>query len=457
MNARSSRATHLARRTGTATIPKNVYLLLGTFLVLEYTRIPSIIPVLGVLRLQFLLTLLIAVAWFRYADRNDLRHPIVRWVLAFTFLCGLSVFYTPNTRAAFNMTVNIFLYLVAVILPLLAFVRTTDRLKWFLGLFTGSCVFISLWALTHAGMGPGGFITDENDCALVLNVALPFAVALAGWPAQTARARLFWMGGACLLVLGTVATMSRGGFLGLVACAAVMFWYARRKMRVIGIALVSLLIVVPVAPLVLPARYMDEIRSIGDPNDGTRQNRLYFWKLGWMMYKANPVLGVGAGNYPWTVSDYEKQLPPDQLFQNRYSGGRPSHSLYFTLLPELGTAGVIVFASLVYLVIQTGRRVQFRPPRSRAKSVRSRAPSATADEPIPAEQLAIDRVGRAVITSCVAFLATGAFISVLYYPSFWHLCGIAASLGTIALRHRQATTPQAQAAQPGAAARIPST
>jgi hypothetical protein len=31
----------------------------------------------------------------------------------------------------------------------------------------------------------------------------------------------------------------------------------------------------------------------------------------------------------------------------------------------------------------------------------------------------------------MAFLASGAFISVLYYPSIWHLAGIAAALTTI--------------------------
>lgn len=409
-------------------IPKSVYFLFGLFIVLEYSRAPSLVPILGVIRSQMLLILALGVMWLRFGDRNDLRNPIVSWVLAFGVLCGLGILYTPNTRAAFNMMMNIFMYTAAVILPLLAFVRTVERLKWFLQLFVLANTFIAFWSLTHGGKGPGGFIADENDCALVLNVALPFGMALAVWPNVSKLQRLLW--GACsfMLLLGAIATLSRGGFLGIVATTATAFWYSRNKMKVIGITLVMLAITIPLAPVLLPARYMAEVESIDDPNDSTRQNRLYFWKLGWIMYKANPVLGVGAGNYPWTVASYEAKLPPDQLFRGRYSGGRPSHSLYFTLLPELGTVGVIIFGTLVYRVVQTGRRVRIvsdpkkRPPRG---------PRPPPPAPPPPDLVALDGVGRAIVASCMAYLATGAFISVLYYPSFWHLAGIAATVGAI--------------------------
>jgi O-antigen ligase len=413
--------------------------MLGLFLVLEYTRVPSLIPVLGVLRSQLILLVVIFIMWLSFGDRvTDPKNPIVRSILAFAFLCGLSITFTPNTRTAFNMMTNILTYTVAIVLPLLSFVKTVDRLKWFLQLFVAANTFIAFWAITHGGMGPGGFISDENDCALVLNVAMPFAAALVAWPGQKRLMRWVWAGCGFLLLFGSIATPSRGGFVGIVACGATMFWFSRNKMKVIGSLVLALAILIPLAPVILPPRYIAEVESIDDPNDGTRQNRIYFWKLGWMMYKMNPVLGVGAGNYPWTVTHYEKMLPPDQLFRNRYSGGRPAHSLYFTLLPELGTVGVIVFGSLVYFVIQSGRRTRLVPlkPRIRPRpGTRDAVPAGTPD------QIALDLVGRAIIASCIAYLGTGAFISVLYYPSFWHLCGIAAALGSIHAAQNQAVKP----------------
>jgi O-antigen ligase len=423
VNVAAQRTTR--RPFGSVAVPKNVYFLLGLFLVLEYTRVPSLIPTLSVLRSQLFLILLLVIAWLRYADRNDLTNPIVKSVLVFAFLCAISISYTPNTRAAFNMTANILAYLAAIILPLLAFVRSVERLKWFLQLFVLSNTFIAVWAITHAGTGPGGFISDENDCALVLNVATPFAIALAAWPGQSRVMKLTWLGCGLLLLAGSISTLSRGGFIGILACAGAGFWYAPRKLRVVGILLVSLAIAVPLSPLLLPSRYIGRIQSIEDPNDGTRLNRIYYWKLGWIMYRANPVLGVGAGNYPWTVTDYERRLPPEQLFRGHYSGGRAAHSLYLTLLPELGTVGVIVFGTLVTLVIQTGRRMLIQLPRAKVQAPRGPPPQSV----VCADRQALDVVGRAIVSSCAAYLGTGAFISVLYYPSFWHLAGIAAAAG----------------------------
>lgn len=415
------------RRPQQGAVPPIVYTLLGLFFVLEYSRIPSIVPILGMIRIQMLVLLALVVCWFKFADRSEIKHPIVKWVAAFAFLCALSIFYTPNTRAAFNMMMNIITYLAAGILPLLAFVRTTDRLKWFLELFVYANTFIAYWALTHGGTGPGGFITDENDCALVLNVALPLAVAVANWPGQTKAKKWIFLGCAVLLTFGSIATLSRGGFLGLVAAAACGFYVSRQKMRIVMLALGMAVIFIPLAPVVLPEKYIDEVKSINDPSDGTRQNRIYFWKLGWMMFKANPVLGVGAGNYPWTVADYERRLPAEERFRGRFSGGRPSHSLYFTLLPELGTVGVIVFGAIATHVLRSGLS---RRQRTGAKRKRGRKGGEPESQLTP-DQQRCDLVGRAIVCSCMAFLASGAFISVLYYPSFWHLAGIAAALTTI--------------------------
>jgi O-antigen ligase len=399
-------------------VPQGVFWLLGTFFILEYSRIPSIFPFIGAIRVQMLLLVALVVCLFRFADKSIWRQPVTKWMFAFGILCGLGILFTPNTRAAFNMMVNILTYLGAVVLPLIAFVKTADRMRWFLGLFVSVAAFVAIWSMTHGGKGPGGFIGDENDCALVLNFALPFAVALVGWPNLSGGQRWFYRVCALLIVLGSIATVSRGGFLGLVAACLVSFWYSKQKMKILGWSAVVVMFSGVLAPIVLPPDYIKEVQSIGDVEDGTRQNRIYFWKLGWMMYKANPVLGVGAGNYPWTVADYERRLPPEQLFRNRYSGGRYAHSLYFTLMPELGTAGVVAYLALLVIALRAGWRLR--------KSARDLKET-------DAVQSAIhQRLGTAIIASLAAFSVTAAFISVLYYPCFWHLVGIAAASAALA-------------------------
>lgn len=435
MNLRAYRSSRRSKAATAIEPPRWVYVFLGIFLVLDYTRLPSILSLLGALRLQFLIMVLLIIACLRYADRNAFADPLVRLVAAFVFLCGLGTLFAPNTRTAFNMMTNVFTYLIAVVLPLVIFVRTTDRLKWFFSIFALSNTFIALWAITHGGTGPGGFVSDENDCALVLNVALPFAVALASWPGQTRRARLFWAGCAALMVVGTMSTISRGGFLGLLACVGALVWFSAKRMKFLGAAIGLLIVLVPLASAVVPDRFAAEIASITDKGDSTRQNRIYFWKLGWMMYKANPVFGVGAGNYPWTVATYELQLPPDEIFRGQLSGGRVAHSVYFTLLPELGTTGVLVFGSAVYLVMRSGQRMRIRPVK---KKKTAREGPVTREPSL--QELELDTAGRAIIAACIAYLATGAFISVLYYPSFWHLAGVAAAAAAIHRSVRAART-----------------
>ena len=59
--------------------------------------------------------------------------------------------------------------------------------------------------------------------------------------------------------------------------------------------------------------------------------------------KDNPFFGVGPNNYPWTSGDYF-HLSPFFDEAARFRSGRQAHSLYFTLVPELGFFGIILFS-----------------------------------------------------------------------------------------------------------------
>ena len=81
------------------------------------------------------------------------------------------------------------------------------------------------------------------------------------------------------------------------------------------------------------------------------------------MWKANPVLGVGSGNFTWVIEKYQT---PEQFtkFGHGLGGSIIAHSLPVECIAELGTAGAL--AALV-LVVATWRglgRVVRRPPRA---------------------------------------------------------------------------------------------
>lgn len=381
------------------------FALLLIYFVLEYTRLTTIISPLGVLRLQLVVLVLLAIAALRSGVGPALKSTTARLIMAFALLCALGVFFAPNTRAAFNSSMNILTYLFAGMLPMLAFVHNLQRLRVFLKVWVFSIGFVGFWAVTHSGTGPGGFLTDENDCAMVLIIAMPFAIAFSTSRNESALMRWVMRGIAVLLFLGVIATFSRGGFLGLVAALGVGFLLSKRKGRILAITAAMAIPLVIAAPFIIPAKYVSEMETITDTSDQTRNYRVYLWGLAWGMYKQNPVVGVGAGNFPWTVHLYEAQLPPEKIFRKRYSGGFLCHSVYFTSLSELGTIGTALFLTLLWRSLKAGKVVARGGPE--------------VDEDLR-------KFGLALLTSIAGFAVSAVFISVLYYPPFWHLVALGA-------------------------------
>jgi O-antigen ligase len=169
-----------------------------------------------------------------------------------------------------------------------------------------------------------------------------------------------------------------------------------------------------------PKRYWQEMSTIQGEYDGETQGtgaaRRYTWQIGWEMFLANPVFGVGQGNFPWEFGNYEGE----RTFEGRSFSGRAAHSLYYTLLPELGLVGVLLFLGMnyhIYRDLALVRRLyknKGRPPQSENARY-------------------FFFMSCALEASLVGFLASGYFISVLYYPSFWTLMGFAVALRKLAL------------------------
>ena len=126
----------------------------------------------------------------------------------------------------------------------------------------------------------------------------------------------------------------------------------------------------------------------------------------------NPILGVGAGNYPWANRAYELNDPDYDEATTRWAGGRVSHSLYFTLIPELGLSGVFLFTAIGITIYR------------RLKAVSDDIDSVLKDDLGKEMRL----ISRAMLASIFGLLVSGAFISVLYYPHFWYLNGFAMAM-----------------------------
>ena len=226
--------------------------------------------------------------------------------------------------------------------------------------------------------------------------------------------RLFLVGTLGLLLFTITATMSRGGFVGLVA-VAIACWLAspRKAVSLVGIVALSLVVL-----SFVPSSYWDEMKTIetSTENDDTGAQRLYLWGMGWKMFKDNPILGVGPTNFQWNNYKYEDG---EQASRGLHIWGKGAHSLYFTLLPEEGLAGVVVFLALLILGIRDNMRI---------RKIYKRLKRNGAPPELLGRLYALTVYSRANDVAVLGYLVTGAFLSVLYYPYFWLQAGLGVAI-----------------------------
>lgn len=137
-----------------------------------------------------------------------------------------------------------------------------------------------------------------------------------------------------LLLVTLILNQSRGAWLGFAGGSLITFWL--HKKRLIPVFLIVLIVVVLLAPTAI----QDRIMSITNlENNKSNSTRLGLWKSSLMIFKDNPINGVGINNFrPAYKSGYE-QPNVDHPFSH-------AHNTYLNFLSETGILG---FAALLYL------------------------------------------------------------------------------------------------------------
>ncbi len=402
---------------------------LGFYLVMmamlfEFGRPQDLFPPLKVIPIPTLIDVSLAAAIFMAGKANFSNKQTKLWMALLVVMALWVPFANNNYHALMtlkDMTLCFFFYLGIV-----AFVDSTNRMHKLILMWLGVHTVLAINGLLHHGRGVGGWMGDENDFGMEMNVAIPVAFFM--YQGAIGRIKPLYLALLGLFVMALVSTGSRGGFLGLLAVGAYCWFYSPRKIMslMVGLCLAGLVLIAA------PQEYWDRIASITDDSTmetGTAGQRVFTWGIGWEMFLANPVLGVGQSNFPWTSGEYLA----GRTWQTKSLSGRQAHSLYFTLLPELGLVGVIIFGSMVY----------FNYRDTRVKDLIPRSPARPTAEPNPIKNVQLVRAvlyGNAILGGMLGYLVTSTFISTLYYPTFWIMMGLA-----VALRN---TTQRFAAAEP---------
>ncbi len=388
--------------------------LIVAYVFLDYIRPQDIVPGLAVLHLPMIVQAFIALRALPRMRGWNARET--KLFLAMLFLMAAHSPFVINHYWAYHITRGMTLYFF-IYMGLLTFANRQELVQSLLKLWVVIAFIGAVRGYLAGGRVPNSaFLGDENDFCLYMNISIAIAVFLA-WQTRSGVQRLFYLSACTIFVIGIVLSMSRGGFVGLVPTVLYCLFKSRRK--VIGFACVGILVVGMM--IFVPGQYWDEVQSIEEQgvHDGTGAERWYTWKIGWKMFTHNPLFGIGPGNFNWTVGKYE--TPGG--FYGRSLSSRAAHSLYFTVLPEQGITGTVIFASLFFGLWRETRR-------KRREGLMSIAISEQKGDTERAEFLMermdlFDWQCRAMGGAMLAYFVSAAFLSVLYYPHLWVLLGLA--------------------------------
>lgn len=399
------------------------YLLLLGLLLFNSVRPDMLLPGGKILMyLPTLLTALLLLQWIT-ANKKEISNKQTRFVIGIIVLMIIQLPFVKNAGYSIMAIKNMFIYVFTSYLFVVQFLNSFDKLNNYIRLFTLLGVVFALLGIIGAGKISVPVLRDENDFCLLMNVLLPFAIFL-GFNADNLRGKICYFSLALLYIVGNISTFSRGGFVGFVAVMVYVFFLSKRKIY-FGVIICLLLIV---GAIFAPQEYLNEIKSIDTQSyqRDTGATRVESWKAGWRMFLDHPVIGVGAYNFGvWHADYYDQDKNPEKMW------GRVAHSLYFTLIPEMGLVGTLFFLGILWNNFKDYRWISSLEKR---KTLYLAATNLSSEEKSKLSHSinSLYYISCACSGAMVAYLVTGFFISVLWYDYFWKLTSFAVATHNIA-------------------------
>ncbi|MCC7001344.1 MAG: O-antigen ligase family protein [Gemmatimonadaceae bacterium] len=384
---------------------------LWTFWEFGRTLTPPVLPlVLGGVQL----------VWWLSQPRKQVSQRDVAWLVLLA-VTALGIATSANRFAAFEATKLFAVLFIGTCIPVQTLINSVARARVWILAFVVIAAYVGAWAATHGGYGPAGSDGhDENYVAAIMGLGAGLAYfSIFAERKFAMRAGL----AVCLVIyvaaLAMAANPSRGGFLALLVVALYGIWRSPRKMLGFGILALGGLALLAFAG----DAFWAEIGSSGDYDSGTADVRIEIWKSGVRMWQANPVFGVGGGNFRWVIDQFQS-VEQFEKFGRSLGGSIIAHSLHVELLAELGTAGVICTLVLVGTTWVGLGRMLLPPKRLRRKDT-------------PQTLRVLSCYADALRAAILAVLVNGVFLSLLYYSHLWLLLAVGTGLTYIHGRELQ--------------------
>jgi probable O-glycosylation ligase (exosortase A-associated) len=344
--------------------------------------------------------------------------PTTAFVLVLVTWIALSIPGAINRGNSYALLVENFIKTVLMYVVTVGSVRGSRDIERLAFVYYLSAVIYGSVVLTRFNLGSGGawrlgdlYYYDANDFATFAVSAMPIGLYFAH-AGRRSMTRIFAVISLILLTVAVIHSGSRGGFLAvLVMGAYVVLRYTAIavRWRVSAFVLVALVFVG-----VASGEYWQQMRTIvsdTDYNQTEEGGRVQIWSRGIGYMLDNPLLGVGANNFPVA----EGTLSPLAHRQQFGIGVRWSaaHNSFVQIGAELGIPGLLVFVAILASAFATligSKRQRRRSPAFRGRVLELR---------------------QALTASLIGFVVGAFFLSLAYHEMLYTLIALAVGFAKI--------------------------
>jgi hypothetical protein len=410
--------------------PSTLAQLMSLYIVVAVGRIGDLVPGLHQIPLAKFVAALAIVSWIRTRKASFpltwMSVPPARMAIAVMGITTVSILWSVLRSASFGVITGTVLSVIVTLILVVEAASGWASVKTILRGVVYASIVLAVTAFTSKQYERAGFSSsyDPNDFAFVFVGLLPIAITF-GIVSRKIK-RLAYFGIACVMILATLLTESRGGFLGLIFDVVAMTFllpFTRsgrlqfRASRSGVIARATLLVLVGIVvwysiPQGARAR-LGTVTELGsDYNaDISQGGRLAIWSRNLPLVFYRP-WGYGAGAFDAV----------DGLF----AGGRyrAPHNTLLQALIELGIPGCILFISTIVSSLR-----YLRVPRDRE---RDDTRIATRDEP--------RAFARALAIGLLGLCLCAFFLSQLFSNVIWSFVTLSCAVGMVR-RLPTTTTP----------------
>jgi O-antigen ligase len=342
-------------------------------------------------------------------------HPVATCVLVL-FLTWIAVSQVwaeapGEARDAFtSLSLNAILFMI-----IFTAVRRPSHAIGVIAAFVAGATLAAIYGLifvapegTEEAARLSGALDNPNELATILVAALALSLGLAGALRESPLARLAAWGAGALCLVTIFLTGSRGGLLALaIALLAFLVTGARFRGRFLVVAIAVILAGVGYFNY---AASPDARARLSEAESGSGRTDL--WEVAWRMVEAEPVTGIGAGNFP--TSSVGFLLEPGYVERSDLFLGEPKvvHNSYLETWAELGVVGLALFLLILGFGLYSAGRAM------RAFAERG--------------DVRMELIARAVLVALAAVFAADFFGSRQYNKELWFLLGLGPALWAMA-------------------------